>query len=311
MTATEKKIIELILKNPNLKQEEIADILETTRNSVAVHINNLTKKGIILGRQYIINENKILDEDNTLFDVSDNEIINYKNLLFIGGLSKYVYLDTNDTKIKKVDKLSSNLYFFIEYIVKSFNNNDFNISFLTNIDKKNCYDILAEFRKLGIEYNLSNYLDEEILSTYYCVDKKCYLENGKNNEIEISDYSKLNSYDIIFSDDSISIKSLQNLMFNNNKLIFWIDKNINFLNMLFDLVKEKNNIEYLIVNYNILNKLFNNTDFDFIEYKLLKVLKFKNIVVYNNNGNIKIISNNKNINTIQNINEVIYNEIFF
>lgn len=310
MTATEKKIIELILKNPNLKQEEIADILETTRNSVAVHINNLTKKGIILGRKYIINENK-LEEDTTLFDVQEESNISYKNLLFISGLSKYIYLDTNESKIKKRDRLSSNIYFFIEYIVKSFNNNDFNISFITNIDKVNCYDIIIELKKLGIDYSLSNFLEDETVPVYYCIDKKCFLETDKFSEIEVSDYSKMNTYDVIFSDDSISIKTLQNLVFNSNSLMFWIDKDYTFLNSLFELVKEKNNVDYLIVNYNTLNKVFNNTDFDFIEYKLLKVLKFKNIIIYTNNGNIKIISNNKNISTIQNINEVIYNEIFF
>lgn len=56
MTKREKEIIDLIKENPLITQEEIADKLNCARTSIAVHISNLMKKGIILGKKYIINE---------------------------------------------------------------------------------------------------------------------------------------------------------------------------------------------------------------------------------------------------------------
>lgn len=56
MTQREKQIINLIKENPLITQEEIAVKLDCARTSVAVHISNLMKKGVILGKKYIINE---------------------------------------------------------------------------------------------------------------------------------------------------------------------------------------------------------------------------------------------------------------
>lgn len=58
MTNREKEILELIKLNPFITQEEIASKLRIARSSVAIHITNLMKKGYILGRGYIVNENK-------------------------------------------------------------------------------------------------------------------------------------------------------------------------------------------------------------------------------------------------------------
>ena len=56
MTDREKEILYLIRENPMISQEEIAKKIGITRTSVAVHISNIMKKGIILGKGYIINE---------------------------------------------------------------------------------------------------------------------------------------------------------------------------------------------------------------------------------------------------------------
>lgn len=56
MTEREKEILDLIKRNPLISQSEIAKKLNITRSSVAVHIANLTKKGYIGGRGYIVNE---------------------------------------------------------------------------------------------------------------------------------------------------------------------------------------------------------------------------------------------------------------
>ena len=54
MTQRERQILQLIEENPMISQQEIADTLGITRSSVAVHISNLMKKGIIVGKGYVL-----------------------------------------------------------------------------------------------------------------------------------------------------------------------------------------------------------------------------------------------------------------
>ena len=56
LTSREKEILEVLKKNPMASQEELADKFSITRSSVAVHISNLMKKGVILGKGYVFNE---------------------------------------------------------------------------------------------------------------------------------------------------------------------------------------------------------------------------------------------------------------
>jgi len=54
MTQRERQILQLIEEDPMISQQEIADKLNITRSSVAVHISNLMKKGIIAGKGYVL-----------------------------------------------------------------------------------------------------------------------------------------------------------------------------------------------------------------------------------------------------------------
>lgn len=54
MTHRERQILQLIAGNPMISQQELADVLEITRASVAVHISNLLKKGYIAGKGYVL-----------------------------------------------------------------------------------------------------------------------------------------------------------------------------------------------------------------------------------------------------------------
>ena len=54
MTQRERQILQLIEQNPLISQQEIAQKMGITRSSVAVHISNLTKKGCIAGRGYVL-----------------------------------------------------------------------------------------------------------------------------------------------------------------------------------------------------------------------------------------------------------------
>ena len=54
MTQRERQILQLIESNPLISQQEIAEKMGITRSSVAVHISNLTKKGCIAGKGYVL-----------------------------------------------------------------------------------------------------------------------------------------------------------------------------------------------------------------------------------------------------------------
>ena len=54
MTQREREILRLIEADPMIAQQDIADKLGIARSSVAVHISNLTKKGYIAGKGYVL-----------------------------------------------------------------------------------------------------------------------------------------------------------------------------------------------------------------------------------------------------------------
>lgn len=54
MTQRERELLHWIEENPLISQQELADRAGITRSSAAVHISNLTKKGYIAGRGYVL-----------------------------------------------------------------------------------------------------------------------------------------------------------------------------------------------------------------------------------------------------------------
>ncbi|MGH8826455.1 MAG: PfkB family carbohydrate kinase, partial [Jiangellaceae bacterium] len=56
LTEREQQIIALLRRDPMIGSAAIADRLGTTRASVHVHLSNLGRKGVILGRGYILGE---------------------------------------------------------------------------------------------------------------------------------------------------------------------------------------------------------------------------------------------------------------
>lgn len=56
LTLREKEIYEALKRDPLVSQDELAKRFGITRSSVAVHISNLMKKGVILGKGYVFNE---------------------------------------------------------------------------------------------------------------------------------------------------------------------------------------------------------------------------------------------------------------
>ncbi len=56
MIDREKQILNILRRNPLIQQNEIADILQVSRSRVAAHIMDLTRKGLIKGKGYILTE---------------------------------------------------------------------------------------------------------------------------------------------------------------------------------------------------------------------------------------------------------------
>ena len=54
MTNKEREILEIIKENPTIEQSEIAEILNISRSTVAVHISSLQKQGYLLGKGYVL-----------------------------------------------------------------------------------------------------------------------------------------------------------------------------------------------------------------------------------------------------------------
>ena len=54
MTQRERQILQLIESDPMISQQALAEKLSITRSSVAVHISNLMKKGLIAGKGYVL-----------------------------------------------------------------------------------------------------------------------------------------------------------------------------------------------------------------------------------------------------------------
>ncbi len=54
MTQREREILNWIAENPMISQQELSEKAGITRSSVAVHISNLTKKGYLAGKGYVL-----------------------------------------------------------------------------------------------------------------------------------------------------------------------------------------------------------------------------------------------------------------
>lgn len=98
MTDREKEILKLITENPFISQRELADLLEIKRSSVAVHITNLIRKGLIKGRGYILNNEDIIIIGGSNIDIqgfSNNKLIQKDSnpgevKLSVGGVARNI-----------------------------------------------------------------------------------------------------------------------------------------------------------------------------------------------------------------------------
>lgn len=90
MTNREKEILQLIKDKPMISQKELAEKLNITRSSVAVHITNLLKKGCLLGKGYIVASG---DEYVSVVGGTNMDIQGFPN-------NKLIAHDSNPGKVK-------------------------------------------------------------------------------------------------------------------------------------------------------------------------------------------------------------------
>ncbi|MGO1370517.1 MAG: carbohydrate kinase [Senegalia sp. (in: firmicutes)] len=120
MTDREREILKIISENPLISQKQLAEILDIKRSSVAVHIGNLIKKGIIKGKGYILNNEEIIIIGGSNIDIQgfskDKLIRNDSNPgdveLSVGGVARNIAenLSLLGEKINLISALGDDIY---------------------------------------------------------------------------------------------------------------------------------------------------------------------------------------------------------
>ncbi|WP_129410072.1 PfkB family carbohydrate kinase [Marinitoga lauensis] len=197
MTDREKEILKLIEENPFISQEEIASILNIARSSVAIHITNLIRKGYILGRGYIINNNNYV------------LVIGGANIDITGFPKNEIILkDSNPGKVKlSLGGVGRN-------IAENLTRLDINVKFVTAIGN-DIYGkkILEHSKEVGIDMGSSLISAKAPTSTYLAI-----LDKNRDMEVAISDMDVCNELTIDF------LKSRKGIIQNSEVLV--LDTNL-------------------------------------------------------------------------------------
>ncbi|KRQ86411.1 Pseudouridine kinase [Caloramator mitchellensis] len=154
MTNREREILNIIKDNPLISQEEMASMLGITRSSVAVHITNLMKKGLIKGKGYILS-----DEDEYVVAIGG---ANIDLLGFPKG--KLNLRDSNPGRMKiSIGGVARNI---AENLVRL----GVNTKLLTLVgDDLYGKKIIEHSKKIGLDMSLSKVLDISQTSTYLSI----------------------------------------------------------------------------------------------------------------------------------------------
>ncbi|MDC9614039.1 PfkB family carbohydrate kinase [Xenorhabdus khoisanae] len=88
MSKRENQILQLLKRDPFIQQQELADILGISRSCVAGHIMNLSKKGYIKGKGYILSN----DVYTVTIGAANMDLTSYT-------YAKLIYADSNPGKI--------------------------------------------------------------------------------------------------------------------------------------------------------------------------------------------------------------------
>lgn len=145
MTKREKQIYTLIRSNPNISQGQIAESLNISRASVAVHITHIMKKGYILGRQYILKDDpSILVIGACNIDIqgySKNNMImhdsNIGNVRFgIGGVGRNIAVNLKKLVSKTNFLTVTGKNYYSKKIIEDLEEKGFNTSNILKVNKE-------------------------------------------------------------------------------------------------------------------------------------------------------------------------------
>jgi pseudouridine kinase len=111
LTIREKELLDALKNEPLISQDELANRFDISRSSIAVHISNLMKKGYVLGKGYVINEQAsivVFGETGLVINIR-NEGINSQIDLQYGGISQQIshILSRFGAKVKLVTLLGN------------------------------------------------------------------------------------------------------------------------------------------------------------------------------------------------------------
>ena len=165
MTFREKEILQILKSNPMISQQEIADMLNISRTSVAVHITNLMKKGELLGKGYILKKENYV----TVIGGSNMDIQGFPN-------NPLVMHDSNPGKVDiSMGGVGRN-------IAENLSRLDINTKLISAVGN-DLYGntILSECKNLNIDVNDCFISDEYSTSIYISI-----LNNDKDMQLAIS-----------------------------------------------------------------------------------------------------------------------------
>lgn len=197
MTNREQEVLELIKKRPTISQKELAATLGITRSSVGVHITNLTKKGYIEGKGYVLKEGDFIS------------IVGGANMDIIGfPRNKLIPKDSNPGEVKlSLGGVGRNIGENLARLGVE--------TKLISVVGEDVYGnkILEEARNIGLDMKESLILKDSSTSTYVAVLD----ENGDMN-VAIS-------YMDIFEKITVDFIKSKKSLIENSKLCI-IDTNI-------------------------------------------------------------------------------------
>ena len=238
ITARESEILNLIKENPLISQNELAEILNITRASAASHVHNLTKKGYISGRGYILGEPDFVSIiggiNMDILGISNEKLIDNnsnpgKIIFTLGGAGRNIALNLTKLEVSN-------------YLISVFGNDVNGEKFITD-SKEN-----------GMDIQHCKKVDGDHTSTYlYVVEPNGHRKIGIDNmdiynEITPEFLNKkiglINSSKYCVIDTNIPKETIE-WLYDNCKVPI-IVKTVS-LNKNYKLVKGINNINTLII----------------------------------------------------------------
>lgn len=217
MTYREKEILQILKSNPMISQQELADMLNISRTSVAVHITNLMKKGQILGKGYILRkENYVTVIGGSNMDIQgfpNNPLVMYDSNpggvdISMGGVGRNIAenLSRLNVNTKLISAIGNDLYG--NTILSECKN--------LNIDVNDCF--------LSDEYSTSIYVSilNDSKDMQLAISHMDIIEKLDESFIH-SKHKSINDSKAIVLDTNLSMETIDFITRNHSHLPIFVD----------------------------------------------------------------------------------------